>query len=120
MEQRTIKFCDIEIKKQKFHQHKRPTSIKDIDINKIVVYNKVTFGEKGFKYFIGYINAKIRLLCIFFLKTSAYRRYLNETKYMSFLIKGDELLVKYNEHLEKAGKSITKEFDSEPVYDENI
>ena len=106
MEQRTIKFCDIEIKKQKFHQHKRPTSIKDIDINKIVVYNKVTFGEKGFKYFIGYINAKIRLLCIFFLKTSAYRRYLNETKYMSFLIKGDELLVKYNEHLEKAGKSM--------------
>ena len=51
---------------------------------------------------------------------SAYRKDFDETKYMSFLIKGDELLVKYNEHLEKAGKSITKEFDSEPVYDENI
>ena len=29
-----IKFGDIEIRKQKFHQHKRPVSIKNIDINK--------------------------------------------------------------------------------------
>ena len=28
-----IKLCDIEIRKQKFHQHKRPVSIKNIDIN---------------------------------------------------------------------------------------
>ena len=28
---------------------------------------------------------------------SAYRRDFNETKYMSFLIKDDELLEKYNE-----------------------
>ena len=30
--------------KQKFYQHKRPISIKNIDINKIVVSNKVSFG----------------------------------------------------------------------------
>ena len=30
-----IKFSDIEIEKQKFHQHKRPTLIKNIDINSI-------------------------------------------------------------------------------------
>ena len=54
MEKNNNKFSDIEIKKQKFHQHKRPISITYIDINKIVVSNKVSFGKKGFKYFIFY------------------------------------------------------------------
>ena len=40
-------------KKQKFHQCKRTISIKSIDINKIVVSNKASFGKKGFQYFIG-------------------------------------------------------------------
>ena len=44
MENTIIKFGDIEIEKLKFHQHKRPISIKNIDINKIVVSNKVSFG----------------------------------------------------------------------------
>ena len=49
---------------------------------------------------------------------SAYRRDFDETKYMSFLIKNDELLEKYNEIWEKVKNSIKKEFDSEPVYNE--
>ena len=48
----------------------------------------------------------------------AYRINLDESKYMSFLIKDDELLEKYNETWEKVSKSIKKEFDSEPVYKE--
>ena len=76
MQKTIIKFGDIEIQKQKFHQHKRiHFNKKSIDINKIVVSNKVCFGRKGFKYFIGYKQAnKIRLLCIFFPKMSAYRK----------------------------------------------
>ena len=62
LEKTIIKFGDIEIEKQKFHQHKRPISIKNIDINKIVVSNEVSFGKKGFKYFVSYKDAKIRLL----------------------------------------------------------
>ena len=65
MKKTTIKFGDIEIKKQKFYRYKRPISIKDIDINKIVASNKVSFGKKGFKYFIGYKDAKIRPLYLF-------------------------------------------------------
>ena len=53
-----IKFGDIETKTQKFHQHKKPISIKNIDINKITVSNKVSFGKKRFKYFIGYKDTK--------------------------------------------------------------
>ena len=37
---------------------------------------------------------------------------------MSFLIKDDKLLEKYNEILEKVKTSVKKEFDSEPVYNE--
>ena len=40
------------------------------------------------------------------------------TKYMSFLIKDDKLLEKYNEIWEKVKNIIKKEFDSEPVYKE--
>ena len=66
MEKTTIKFGDIEIEKQKFHQHKIPISIKNIDINEIVVSNKVSFGKKGFKYFIGYKEAKKSDLYMYF------------------------------------------------------
>ena len=47
---------------------------------------------------------------------NAYRRDFDETKYISFLIKDDELLEKQNEIQEKVKNSIKKEFDSEPVY----
>ena len=99
------------------NQHKRPISIKNIDINKIVVSDKVSFGKKVFKYFIGYKDTeKIRPLCTFFPKMSAYRRELDE--YISLLIKDDELLEKYNEIWEKLKNSIKKEFDSKSVYNE--
>ena len=59
-------------------------------INKILVSNEVSFGKKGFKCFIGYKDAKkIRPVCIFLIKVSAYRRYFDETKYVSFFIKDD-------------------------------
>ena len=56
-----------------------------MDINKAVVSNKVSFEKKGFKYFTGYKDAKkIRPLCIFLPKMSAYRKDFDETKYISF------------------------------------
>ena len=47
-----IKFGKTEIQEQKFHQHKEPISIKNKDINKIVVSNKIFCGKKRYKYFI--------------------------------------------------------------------
>ena len=84
MEKAVIKFGDIEIENQKFHQHKRPISIKDVDINKIVVSNKVSFGKKGFKYFIGNKYAKKLNLYVYFSQMSPYRRDYNENKYIFF------------------------------------
>ena len=51
-------------------------------------------------------------------KMSPYRRDFDETKYMSFFIKGDELLKNLNEMWEKVKNSIKKGFDSKPVYNE--
>ena len=46
MDKTIIKFVDIEIKKQKLHQHKCPISTANIDINKIVVSNNFSFSKK--------------------------------------------------------------------------
>ena len=59
MKKTIIKFDHIKIPKQKFDQHKRPISIKNVDIDKIVVSSKVPLVKKGFKYFIGHKYAKI-------------------------------------------------------------
>ena len=89
--EKIIKFGDAEIHKQKFHQHKRPISIKNIDINKIVGSNKVSFGEKELKSFICYKDAqKVRPLCMFLLKMTPYRKDFD-----------NYLLQKYNEIWQK-------------------
>ena len=43
MENSIIKSGDTEIEKQQFHQYKKPISIKNISINKIVVSNKASY-----------------------------------------------------------------------------
>ena len=76
MEKIIIKFGDIEIKKQIFYQHKKRISVQNIDINKIVVSNNVSFGKKGFKCFNVSLNVSkcfIRPLCIFLPKMGTYR-----------------------------------------------
>ena len=51
MDKNIIKPDGTEIEEQKFHQNKNFILINDIDINKIVVSNKLPFGKQNFKYF---------------------------------------------------------------------
>ena len=53
--------------------------MKKIDINKIVVSNKVSFGINGFKHFIGNKEAKEIRSSVSFPKMSAYRIDFDET-----------------------------------------
>ena len=93
IENKIVKCVNIEFKKQTFPQNNRPILIKNLDINKIVVSNKVSFGKKESKYFIGYKETKNRKpLSIFLPKISVYGRNFDETKCMSFLIKDYALL----------------------------
>ena len=58
MDKNIIKFDDTKIEMYKFHQQKSLIFIDNIDINKIVVSNKVSFGKNGFRYVIGYKDVK--------------------------------------------------------------
>ena len=92
---------------------------RDTDISKIVASSEFPFGKNGFKYFIGYKNGKqVRLLCVMLPKISAYGKAFDEATYMSFLIKNEELIGKYNEIWDKVSNSMKKGFDSEPAYNE--
>ena len=98
---------------------KRPISIKNIYINKIVVSTSIKFscGKKSFKYFNCYRDAKkLDFYAYFFQKLVHIEKTFDETKFMSFLIKDDELLKKYNATWKKVENTIYKVFDSDPVY----
>ena len=81
--------------------------INDIDINEIVVSNKLPFGKQDFKYFICYKdNKKIRPLCIFFPEMSKYKRYSDKTKCIYFMIKDEKTFDKYMKIWEKVSHII--------------
>ena len=52
MYKKIIKFDDTEIEEHEFHQSKSPILIKDVDINKTLVSNKLPFGKEDFIYFL--------------------------------------------------------------------
>ena len=45
MDKKIIKLDGTEIEEYKFHQYKSPILINDMDMNKIVVSNKLPFGK---------------------------------------------------------------------------
>ena len=106
--------------KNKFHNNKNPIAIDDVNIDKKFISNKIYFCKKGLKYFTGYKdNEKVKPLCTMLPTMRGYTKRFNETKYMSLLIKDDELLEKYHRIWDKLGNRIKKGFDSEPAHNEN-
>ena len=78
-------FSDIEIEKNKFYCYKTPILLKDVDIEKILVSNKNSFGEKSYKYFIGYLHNdhKVKSLHVMLPKITTYvKSYDWQTKWM--------------------------------------
>ena len=79
-----LTFGNIEIEKKIYH-HKTPIFVGDLDIEKVLVSNKISFCENKYKYFIGYLcnGNKVNPLNIILLKTSAYAKsYAGQTKWM--------------------------------------
>ena len=48
-------FGDIKIEKNELYRHKSPIFLRDVDIEKVLVSNKIFFSEKDYRYFIGYL-----------------------------------------------------------------
>ena len=62
----------MKLKKKKIYRNKTPIFKKDVAIEKVLVPNKISFGEKNSKYFIGYLHNddKIQSLHIMLPKRS--------------------------------------------------
>ena len=95
--------------------------IHDLDVNKILVSKKESYGTKNsLKYFTGYNEDDvIRPLCIKLPQMIGYVKNVDSNKTMSFKISDNKLLKKYNKIWEKVGNLMNVEFDSEPVYGYN-
>ena len=86
----------------------------------MVVSDKFKHSDGGFKYFIGYKERKIvKPLCIILPQMTGTIKYFeNGGKNMSFVIKDDDVLDKYNAICDKIKETLTTKFYSMPVYDE--
>ena len=95
MGKEVLTFGNIEIEKNKFYRHKTPIFFGNVDIEKVLVSNKISFGEKNCKYFTGYLynGNKVKPLNMMLPKTSAFvKSYDGQTKWMYFLIENNGLL----------------------------
>ena len=69
MNKKTLKFNNIRVNKKKIHMSRKAIELMSVNINKIVVSDKLNHNEDCFKYFIGYQKGEIvRTLCIIYLK----------------------------------------------------
>ena len=68
--------------------------LNDVDVEKVLVSNKISFGEKNYKYVVSYLynDNKVKPLHTILPKTSVYvKSYAGQTKWMYFFIKDDDL-----------------------------
>ena len=91
-------FNDIEIEKN-ITPNQTPIFLKNVDTEKILVSNKISFGEKNWKYFFGYLynGHEVKPLRIMLRITSADVKSCDgQTKWIYYLIEDHDLLEKYN------------------------
>ena len=122
MSGKSISFDDKKINKSKFYKNKELFNIHDLDVNKILVSKKESYGKKknSLKNFIGYNDDDvIRPLYIKLPQMIGYVKNFDSNKTMSFKVGDNKLLKKYNKIWEKNSKLMDIEFDSEPVYGDN-
>ena len=118
MSEKTLKFNNIRLNKKEFHKSKQPTDLNLISTAQIVVSDKFKLSDNGFKYFIGHNGGKIiEPSCIILPQMTGYIKYFeNRGKNMSFVIKDDNVLDKYNEIWDKIKEILSIKFHSMPVY----
>ena len=97
--EKTLKFDNIRVNKKEFHKSKQPIDLDLVNVDQIVVSDKFQHNDDGFKYFVSYKEGKIvKPLCIILPQMTGYIKYFeNGRKKMSFVIKSDMCLNKYNE-----------------------
>ena len=110
MSEKTLKFHKIRVNKKEFRKLKQPVDLMSVNVDQIVVPEKLKHSDEGFKYFIGYQEGEIvKPLCIILPQMSGY---------MSFLIKDDEVWEKYENIWDVIKIKLSIKFHSKPVYEQ--
>ena len=76
----TLKFDNIRLKKKEFHKSKEPIDLMSVNVDQIVVSEKIKHSEECCKYFIGYQENEIVKPCIILAQMSGYIKLLNTLK----------------------------------------
>ena len=121
MSEKTLKFNNIRLNKKEFHKSKEPIELMSVIVDQIVVSDKFKHNNEGFKYFISYLEGEIvKPLCIILPQMSGYIIYFeNGGKNMSFFIKDDKVLEKYEQIWDLIKNKLGIKFHSEPIYKKN-
>ena len=119
MSEKTLKFNNIRLNKNKFYKSKEPIVLLSVDLDEIVVSYKFKHNGESFKYYVGYLEGEIiKPLYIILPQMSGYIKYFeNGGKNMSFLIKDDEVWDKYDKIWDVIKDKLGIKFHSEPVYE---
>ena len=115
--ERTIKFDNIRINKKEIHKSKQPINLDLTNGYQIVISDKFKHNDDVCECFTGQKEDEIvKPLCIILPQMSGYIKYFkNGGKNMSFVIKGDDVLDKYNEIWSKIKNSLSITFHSMSV-----
>ena len=116
-----MNFDDKKIKKSDFCKNKKVTSIDDVDVKKILVSKKESYGTKNsFKYVIGYNDDDgIRPLCVKLPQMTVFARKFDKNGTIFFRANNKQLLKNYNKILKIVEKLMRIDFESKPVYDDD-
>ena len=103
MSEKTINFGDKEINKKDFYNNKKQFNIKDIDINKILLFEPLSYSKNNMKkYIIGYKDNTITPLQLFLPKMTGYLNIFKDgSRKMSFFTDNNEFLERYIKIWEK-------------------
>ena len=119
MANKTINFEDKNINKRNFYKNEKLFNLHDLDVNKISVSKKKSYGSRNsLKHFTGYNDDDdvIRSLCVNLPQMIGCVKHFDSNKTMSFKVNDSKPLKKYNKTWEKFSNLLNIEFDSESVY----
>ena len=97
MSEKALKLDNIRINKKEPRKSKQQIDLDVVNVDQIVVSEKLRHSDDGFKYFIGYKEGEIiKPLCIILPEMSGYIKYFeNGGKNMSFKVTDGDVLDKY-------------------------
>ena len=109
------------INKNAFHKKTTSVNIDEVEINKITLLDKNSYGNKSsFKYHIGYRHKNEALLSPLNIKlpqlTGCTKHFDKNNKYVNLLVNDKKLLKKYNEIRDKIKSLSKRKFDKKPLY----